>query len=320
MISALSRKFLLYLAHNEAMRQVITAYGMAPQSGFARRFIAGETLEEALQVVLGLNRGGFLVTLDALGENVTREVEARQAAERYLSVLDKIHQTQANSNISLKLTQLGLDIGWELCEEQLRALLEKARVYDNFVRIDMESSAYTQRTLDMYRAFREKGYTNVGVVIQAYLYRSEKDVKDLIAFKARVRLCKGAYSEPKTVAFQSKREVDQNYLRLMKWLLEEGNYPAIATHDEAILQAAREFTKAKGIPSTKFEFQMLYGVRRDLQERLVREGYNLRIYVPFGKEWYPYFMRRLAERPANVQFLLKNIAREFLPAPSKGRA
>ncbi len=314
MISGLSRKFLHYLAGNETVRQVITSYGMTPQSGFARRFIAGETLEEALQVVRDLNQRGFLATLDALGENVTQEVEARQAAMRYIQVLEKIDEVKADSNISLKLTQMGLDIDWKLCWDNLTAILDKARAYQNFVRIDMESSAYTQRTLDMYRLLREKGYTNVGVVIQAYLYRSEKDVKDLIALKARVRLCKGAYSEPGHIAFQDKRDVDKNYVHLMKMLLTEGNYPAIATHDEAIIQIAKEFTKANRISPERFEFQMLYGIRRDLQEKLVKEGYNLRIYIPFGKEWFPYFMRRLGERPANVQFLVTNILREFVKA------
>jgi proline dehydrogenase len=273
------------------------------------RFIAGEMLGDALAVVRRLNDADLAVTLDYLGESVTSAAEASQAALQYVAILHAIERQGARSNASLKLTQMGLDVDRALAVRNLERIVAQAGQFGNFIRIDMEGSDYTQVTLDIFKQLFER-HKNVGVVIQAYLYRSEADVRELNALGARVRLCKGAYSEPPSVAFPDKADTDANFVKLMQLLLSEGTYPGIATHDERMVDATREFAAREDIPSDRFEFQMLYGVRRDLQEQLVRDGYRMRVYVPYGKEWYPYMVRRLAERPANMLFVLRGMLRE----------
>jgi proline dehydrogenase len=305
------RNTLLYLSNQPQVFKFVRRNGIAKK--FARRFVAGETLEEALDVVAVLNKRGISVSLDLLGESVHNEAEARQAEGEYLRILDRIHERGLNANASVKLTAMGLDISEDLCVSIMQEILARAREYGNFVRIDMESSAYTEKTLQLfehrlYPSFKE----NVGIVLQSYLYRTQADVEHANQLRARVRLCKGAYKEPPSVAFPEKADVDANYVKCMHHLMRDGNYPGLATHDEAIITEARRFAREQRIPPSRFEFQMLYGVRRDLQERLVREGYNMRVYVPFGTQWYPYLMRRLAERPANVAFMTGNILREMV--------
>ncbi len=261
-----------------------------------------------------LARKGITSSLDLLGESVTAEAEATAARDQYLSMLERMAASGVEVNVSVKLTQMGLDIREELCRANMAAILERARALGGFVRLDMEGSDYTQRTLDFFSHHLFPSYgSHCGVVIQAMLRRSEQDIENLIAMQARVRLCKGAYLEPDEVAFPDKADVDRNYVRLMERLLRSGNYPGLATHDEAILSHARAFIRREGIAGSRFEFQMLYGVRRDLQDRLRREGHRLRVYIPFGTSWYPYLMRRLAERPANIAFLLGNMIRESMP-------
>lgn len=301
------RQALSGLSQQRHVKQIVTRTRIARR--VARRFVAGETLEEALAVVRGLNREGMSATLDHLGENVATREEADGAAEAYRRILREIAAAGVDSNISVKLTQMGLDLSEDLAYQHALSVVRQAAEFGNFVRIDMEGSAYVQATFDIFgRLFRE--YRNVGVVIQSYLYRSAEDVQRMNREHARVRLVKGAYLEPATVAYQSKADVDWNYIRLMEHLLERGTYPAIATHDEAIIAQAKRFAGEHEIGPDRFEFQMLYGIRRDLQARIVTEGYRMRIYVPYGTEWYPYLMRRMAERPANVLFVLGNIARE----------
>jgi len=248
------------------------------------------------------------VSLDHLVENVSDAREARSAARDYITILDTIKQTGVDANISIKLTAVGLDISQELCEENVCNILENAQKYQIFVRIDMEASAYTEQTVDITLRMHQQ-FEHVGTVIQSCLYRSKKDAEQLIVQGVRIRLVKGAYKEPKSVAFQNKSEVDHNYVQLMMMLLLKGNYPALATHDEAIINAACKYARDHGISKEAFEFQMLYGIRRDLQEKLVSQGYNMRIYVPYGSQWYPYLMRRLAERPANLMFVMSNMWR-----------
>lgn len=298
---------LLYLANRKGFQSLIMGHGFSRR--LALRFVAGDTLEDAIAAVRALNRAGIKATLDHLGENVGDAEAARLAAHAYVTALHRIAASGVDSNVSLKLSQMGLDLAPELCRENIENVLEAAARHGNFVRIDMESSAYVQRTLDLYYDLRARGYANVGVVIQSYLYRSQADVEKLIAHGARVRLVKGAYSEPSSVAFPRKRDVDQNFIRLAAMLLEHGDYPAIATHDERIVDWTKRFAAEHGIARGRFEFQLLYGIRRDLQEKLAGEGYNVRVYVPYGSEWYPYLMRRLAERPANVLFILGNLFR-----------
>lgn len=278
----------------------------------ASRFVAGETVDEAITTLRDLNGSNLSASLDLLGESVLHAEEAQRACQTYLDVLERIHGAKANANVSVKLTQMGLDIDEQLCLTNLRSIIGKAKQYDSFVRIDMEQSSYTARTLQLFRDVFYPEFGNaVGVVLQSYLRRTAADVDAMIALGARVRLCKGAYKEPEDVAFPDKRDVDDNYITCMERLLEHGNYPGIATHDVAIIDHAKAFTKKRGIPTERFEFQMLYGVRRDLQYRLRREGYNMRVYVPFGTHWYPYLMRRLAERPANIAFITTNILKEW---------
>jgi len=306
------RQGLLWLSERRGVFNFVRRNGLARR--FASRFVAGETIEQAVDAAKGLTQRGITASLDLLGESVTAEAEAAAARDQYLRMLDSMAASGVEVNVSVKLTQMGLDIDEELCAANMTTILEKARALRGFVRLDMEGSAYTQRTLDFFarRLFPAYG-GHCGVVIQAMLRRSEGDVENLIAMSARVRLCKGAYLEAPTVAFPEKADVDRNYVSLMERLLQHGAYPGIATHDEAIIGHARQFVRRQGIPNERFEFQMLYGVRRDLQERLRRAGHNLRVYIPFGTQWYPYLMRRLAERPANIAFLLGNVVRESLP-------
>jgi len=275
------------------------------------RFVAGLEIGDALRVAEAVNRQGMLVTLDSLGESVSSEVEAHRAADIYHQLLDAIGAHKLNANISVKLTQMGLELSPSLAETIAVSLAGHAKSVGSFLRIDMEDSSLTQVTLEIVRRLhaRPELSDSIGVVIQAYLYRSQSDIEQLVADGIRVRLCKGAYNEPPEVAFPAKADVDKNYLELTKILLESPIYHGLATHDEAMIAAAKTFARERGIEPGHFEFQMLYGVRRDLQRSLVREGYNVRVYVPFGREWYPYFMRRLAERPANVVFLAKNFFR-----------
>jgi proline dehydrogenase len=281
---------------------------------FASRFVAGETIEEAVKAAQDLAGRGITASLDFLGESVTMESEAVAARDQYLEMLDRLAAAGQQVNVSVKLTQMGLDISEDLCYANMERILDKAAALRGFVRLDMESSEYTQKTLDfftqrLYQKYRE----HCGVVIQSALRRSERDIEDLIALRARVRLCKGAYLEPPDVAFPEKKDVDRNYLLLLERLLLKGNYPGIATHDEAIIRHARQFAETQGIEPERYEFQMLYGIRRDLQVRLRQTGYNMRVYIPFGTQWYPYLMRRLAERPANIAFILGNLVRESVP-------
>ena len=300
------RGTLLYLADRRSIRKFVTHNRLGRSS--ARRFVAGETLEEAIQATRALNQRGLTVSLDHLGENVTDAAEAASAAQDYSKILDAIKQSGLDANISIKLTALGLDIDADHCEENVRQVLDRAKSYSIFVRVDMEGSAYTERTLNLVGKLRED-YEGVGTVIQSYLYRSAKDVESLIASKTRVRLVKGAYKEPPEIAYPHKEDVDRNYQQLMRLLLTHGNYPAIATHDVAMIQEAKTFASQNNIDKSRFEFQMLYGIRRDLQEQLIRESYNVRVYVPYGTQWYPYLTRRMAERPANLIFVMSNAIR-----------
>jgi proline dehydrogenase len=306
------RQGLLWLSERRGVFNFVRRNGLARK--FASRFVAGETIEQAVDAAKALSHRGITASLDLLGESVTAEAEATTARDQYLRMLDSMAASGVEVNVSVKLTQMGLDIDEELCAANMTTILEKAKALRGFVRLDMEGSAYTQRTLDFFANRLVGAYAgHCGVVIQAMLRRSERDVEDLIAMNARVRLCKGAYLESPAVAFPEKAEVDWNYLNLMERLLQRGNYPGLATHDEAIIRHAREFVRRQNSPNERYEFQMLYGVRRDLQERLRRAGHNLRVYIPFGTQWYPYLMRRLAERPANIAFLLGNVVRESVP-------
>jgi proline dehydrogenase len=275
------------------------------------RFVAGTTIEDALAATRAMNALGLSVSVDNLGENVTNAEEARHSAQLYHQLLDRMSDQSLDANVSLKLTHMGLDVDEEMAYEISSAVVEHAVRLNSFVRVDMEGSAYTQRTLDFVRRLHSApGFAgHVGAVIQSYLHRSEADVEQLIAGRIRVRLCKGAYKEPPDIAFESKSDVDANYVKLMKMLLKSGVYHGIATHDEKMIRATIDFAQREEIPASSFEFQMLYGVRRDLQQKLIKEGWRCRVYIPFGTEWYPYLMRRLAERPANAIFILKNLFR-----------
>jgi proline dehydrogenase len=306
------RQGLLWLSERQGIFNFVRRNGLARK--FASRFVAGETIETGVQAAMDLAKREITSSLDLLGESVTAEGEATAARDLYLQMLDRMAASAVEVNVSVKLTQMGLDIDEALCQANMVAILDKAKALGGFVRLDMEGSDYTQRTLDFFshRLFDTYG-AHCGVVIQSMLRRSEQDIEDLIAMRARVRLCKGAYLEPPSVAFPDKADVDKSYVRLMQRLLAEGNYPGLATHDEAIIGQAREFVGRERIANDRFEFQMLYGVRRDLQVRLRRAGHNMRVYIPFGTQWYPYLMRRLAERPANIAFLLGNMVKESLP-------
>ncbi len=290
------------MADNRAVSGFVQNYGM--RLG-ASRFVAGEGLDETIAVTKELNDRGILVTLDHLGESVTEEAEARQAADEYLVLLDKINETGVYSNVSLKLTQMGLGLDPDLALENLDMIVAKAKEVGNFVRVDMEDSPVTQITIDIFRRVEQKyGGEHVGLVVQAYLYRTEEDIKKLDEINANLRLCKGAYFEPPEVAFPKKADVDRNFVSLIQQHMRRGNYTAVATHDEKIISAIKQFVDREGISLEDFEFQMLYGIRTGLQQELADEGYKVRVYVPYGEDWYPYFSRRLAERPANVGFFL----------------
>jgi proline dehydrogenase len=304
------RPALLWLSNRHGIFRFVRRNRLARR--FANRFVAGETIESALAAVRGLNEKGISATLDLLGESVTAPAEAAATADQYLDLLDRIQQGQLNANVSAKLTAMGLDIDPAICLANITRVLDRAKQYESFVRLDMESSAYTERTLEMFKQHLYPDYPNhVGIVLQSYLRRTADDVERAIGLQCRVRLCKGAYKEPATVAFPDKADVDRNYVACMERLLTDGRYPGIATHDEQIISRARTFVKEHAIGPDRFEFQMLYGVRRDLQEILVREGYRVRVYVPFGTQWYPYLMRRLAERPANIAFMTGSVLKEM---------
>lgn len=305
----LLRSAFIALSRNRALRSFCERSDAGRE--LSSRFVAGMEIADALRVAESLNKRGMAVTLDSLGESVGSEQEARQAADVYHRLLDWMAALKLNANISVKLTQMGLELSSGLAETIAESLAQHAHATDNFVRIDMEDSALTQVTLDIVRRLHARPNIrgSIGVVIQAYLYRSQADIDQLLADGIRVRLCKGAYNEPAKVAFPRKADVDANFIRLSCMLLDSPVYHSLATHDEAMIAAARSYAGQHRIDPSRFEFQMLYGVRRDLQRRLVREGYNVRVYVPFGREWYPYFMRRLAERPANVLFILRNLFR-----------
>lgn len=274
----------------------------------ARRFVAGETLDEAIAAARACNNAGMLVSLDYLGENSTTMADAQRARDAYLEIFERVHQEGLHANVSCKLTQLGLDLNADFCQGLVISIVEFAARYENFLRVDMEGSAYTQRTIDLVSNVRARNPA-IGTVIQAYLYRSETDIQNLLACGCRIRLCKGAYKEPADVAYPAKKDVDFNYVRLMKILLPSGFYHGIATHDPHMIAETIRWAAARKITKDDFEFQMLYGVRTDLQRRLVKDGYRIRVYIPYGNDWFPYFMRRLAERPANLGFMIRNFFR-----------
>src|SRR5215471_13734454 len=300
------RSILLKLSESKGFAQWVTPNAMTRR--MSHRFVAGETLDEALEAARACNEQGMLATLDYLGENVSTTADAQKARDAYLEIFDRIAREKLNANVSCKLTQLGLDFSSEFCEGLVLSIAERAASYDSFLRIDMEGSAYTERTIELVRHVRAQTPA-VGTVIQSYLYRSESDINQLLAYGCRIRLCKGAYKEPSELAFPRKADVDANYVKLMKILLSSGFYHGIATHDSRMIAETIGTAAAKKISKDDFEFQMLYGVRTDLQRRLVQDGYRVRIYVPYGLEWFAYFMRRLAERPANLTFFLRNLFR-----------
>ena len=310
MIGAVSKAFFQTLAGSRHLKGLASRYGMRDARSFARRFIAGETLAEAIAAARQLEGQGLLVPLDALGESVATGAEADAATRQYLTLFEPIAASGIGRNVSLKLTQLGLTIDRATCVDNLRRILDGAGAHDFFVRIDMENSPFTAVTLEIFETMWQQGYRNAGIVLQSSLPRSESDVARMNELGARVRLVKGAYQEPKQVAYQAKADVDAAFVRIMRVLLTAGTSPAIATHDPAMIDATRAFAREHGIPNDRYEFQLLYGIRRDLQASLVREGRRVRVYVPFGREWFPYFMRRLGERPANVGFVIRGILRD----------
>jgi proline dehydrogenase len=307
MIAHVSKAFFQALAASQKLKHLASRYGMRRPTSFARRFIAGETVDEAMVAARRIESAGLMQTLDMLGESAATMAAADTATRAYLAFIDQIVAAGIGRNISLKLTQLGLTVDRATCVDNLRRILDSAAAHDLFVRVDMESSAFTQVTLEIFETMWQQDYRNVGIVLQSYLPRSLTDALRMIELGARVRLVKGAYNEPREMAYQNKADVDAGFLEIMKRLLVDGNYPAIATHDPAMIGAVREFASARGIPPHRYEFQMLYGIRRDLQARLHAEGQRVRVYVPFGREWFPYFMRRLGERPANIAFVIRGI-------------
>ncbi len=307
---------LLYLANRRPVQRLVMRHDLL--RGLTQRYVAGEELGDGIVVAETLNTQGLLVSLDHLGESVTNPAAARRAVGAYVDALEALAAEQVEGNVSLKLTQLGLDLSRELCVAHLRKILERARELDTFVRIDMESSAYTQRTLEVHQELWNGGFGNVGIVLQAYLYRTAADVERAIEMGVQVRLCKGAYLEPSRVAFADKAEVDANYARLMEQLLVAGHHPAIATHDERLINRVLEIARVEKITPDRFDFEMLFGVRRDLQLRLVNGGWRVRVYLPYGQEWYPYLVRRLAERPANIGFFARSLMAEALAGRRNG--
>ncbi len=299
------RNTLLYLSEMKRIQGWIMGNPLSRRA--ALRFVAGETRQEALEAARALNNKGIEASIDFLGENVSQESEARQALEEYLAVLDGIEREKVRSHVSIKLTALGLDISGDLCREHVTQICRRAKEIGTFVRIDMEGSAYTEATLGLYKKVLGE-FDNVGLAIQAYLYRTEKDIEGLVKEGGKFRLCKGAYKEPGEIAHQEKRDVDSSYVSSMKFLLSSGTYHGLATHDPEIIQKAKDYAQENEIGRDAFEFQMLYGIQRDTQEAVARD-YNMRVYIPYGTNWYPYLMRRLAERPANLWFVLKNLMR-----------
>jgi proline dehydrogenase len=310
MLDVASKAFFQTLSYSRTLKSLASRYGMSGTRAFGRRFIAGETVDDAIAAVRHIQSQGLLCTLDYLGESVMSLAAADTATVEYLHLIDAVHRADVERNLSLKLTQLGLDVDRAICTANLRRILAVSEPCGFFVRIDMESSAHTDATLDIFEAVWKSGHRNVGVVLQSCLYRTEQDFARVNAMGARIRIVKGAYREPKSVAYQQKSDVDAAYLRLAKRLLTEGVYPAIATHDEDILNEVERFASDRAIPPAAFEFQMLYGIRRDLQNHFRDAGYRVRVYVPFGREWFPYFMRRLGERPANVAFVIRSLFAE----------
>ena len=303
------RAAFIALSENRSLRHLAESSSIGHR--VSERFVAGTTVEDALRATQETNALGMSVSIDNLGENVTNRDEAQQSAKLYHELIDRIAERRLGANVSLKLTHMGFDVDQRLATEIVSGLVEHARQKQNFVRIDMEGSPYTQRTLDLVQNIHSQNGNrgSVGAVIQAYLRRSEADIRNLTAQGIRVRLCKGAYKESAEIAFPDMRDVDANYVKLMKILLKSGTYHGIATHDEKMIEATIRFAQAEKIPASAFEFQMLYGIRRDLQRQLVKQGWRMRVYIPFGTEWYPYFMRRLAERPANALFVARNLLR-----------
>ena len=302
----ITRSALIYLSQREGLKDFATRF--RPFKKLTTRFVAGETIAEAVEAIRKINADGASASFDHLNESVANPNEAEAEVAEYLQVLNQIDATGINSNVSIKLSQFGLEIDPELAFKNARTIVEDSARRGNFVRIDMEGSKVTQATIDIFKRMREEfGLNDVGIVLQSYLYRTFEDAQQLLKLPARIRICKGAYSEPAEVAYPEKKDVDENYIRVMKLLLSSGVYHGIATHDPKMIGATIEFAQKEGIGKDAFEFQMLYGIRRDLQTKLSRDGYNLRVYVPYGKHWYPYFMRRLAERPANIWFVLKNL-------------
>jgi proline dehydrogenase len=304
----ISRSALLWLSRREGLKDFASSFGLFRK--LTTRFVAGETLDEAISYIRQLNAENCTASFDHLNESVTAESEAEHEVREYLNILRRITETKIRSNVSIKLTQFGLGIDPELAYRNARRVVEEAHQRGNFVRVDMEDSAVTQVTIDIFKRLRDEfGLNTVGIVLQSYLRRTYADAQELVKLPARIRICKGAYNEPPEVAFPDKKDVDANYVKVTQLLLSSGVYHGIATHDPKMIDAAIEFASREGIGKEKFEFQMLFGIRRDLQRQLARDGFNLRIYVPYGKHWYPYFMRRLAERPANVWFVLKNVVK-----------
>jgi proline dehydrogenase len=305
------RAFFIALSESKSLRGVAERSAIGQR--MSSRFVAGTQVEDALRATQAINQMGASVSVDNLGENVTNAEEARQSAALYHRMLDQIAELQLNANVSLKLTHMGLDVDENLAYELVTSLVAKAAAMTprNFVRVDMEGSPYTQRTLDFVHELHRKPENKgcVGAVIQSYMRRAESDIEKLLAEGIRIRLCKGAYKEPAEIAFQPKSEVDANYVKLMKILMKSGIYNGLATHDERIIEEAKAYATREGVPRDAFEFQMLHGIRRDLQQQLVKDGWGMRVYIPFGTEWYPYLMRRLAERPANALFIAKNLFR-----------
>ena len=301
-----TRSALLYLSRQEGLKEFATRF--APFKKLTTRFIAGEDIDEAVAAIRELNARGCTASFDHLNESVTSTEETEAEVEEYLNVLARIDESGIDSNVSIKLTQFGLEIDPELTYRNARRVVAEAARLGNFVRIDMEGSTVTQATLDTFKRLRaEFGLDEVGIVLQSYLYRTMDDARELLKIPARIRICKGAYNEPPEVAYPDKKDVDANYVRVMEMLLSNDVYHGIATHDPKMIDATIDFANREGIGKEAFEFQMLYGIRRDLQEQLAHDGYRMRVYVPYGKHWYPYFMRRLAERPANIWFVLKNL-------------
>jgi proline dehydrogenase len=302
----LTRSALIYLSRHEGLKDFATRFNFFKK--LTTRFVAGETIDEAVNFIREINAENCTASFDHLNESVSSIAEADQEVSEYLEILNKIDETKIRSNVSIKLTQFGLGLDPELAYKNARRVVEEAHHRGNFTRVDMEDSQVTQVTIDIFKRLRsEFGLNDVGIVLQSYLHRTYADARELVKLPARIRICKGAYNEPPEVAFPTKKDVDENYIKVMQLLLASGQYHGIATHDPKMIEATINFAARQGISKDKFEFQMLYGIRRDLQRQLARDGYNMRVYVPYGKHWYPYFMRRLAERPANIWFVVKNL-------------